>query len=288
MAMTMQTENAPIVRHDAFAGDYRLIVLCAPAIAASCRPGQFLHLRVPGLGQTALRRPFSIYRAEGDEVSVLYKPVGRGTRVMVESQPGETISVIGPLGNGFPLEDDGTDPLLVAGGYGVAPLSFLAHRLGRGGTVFIGGRTASDILCTEDFTAWGWEVIITTENGSRGSPGKVTGALDAWLARRDAAAQAANNITCYACGPEGLMHELALRGVARGWHTWLSLDRPMGCGIGACLACVQRVRLPDGATGWARCCREGPVFEARELVWNDDAAEDAAPESATALKGGAS
>lgn len=259
-------ETATVLEHVAFDGGYRRLIFDAPAIAAACVPGQFLHVRIPELSRESLRRPFSIYRSQGREVHVLYKPVGRGTQAMVDAQPGERFSLLGPLGNGFPLPQEGALPVFVAGGYGVAPLSFLARRLDRPGIVFIGARSAPDILCVADFESLGWDVRVSTEDGSAGSRGRVTEALDRWASEAaNVAADARREL--YECGPEGLARAICARSAQLGWQAWISLDRPMGCGVGACLACVQRVHGEDGRPTWARCCTEGPVFDARTLIW---------------------
>ncbi len=263
---TKLMEDATVRRHDEFGGGYRLLIFHAPRIAVRATPGQFVHIRIPELPRDALRRPFSIYRADGEELHVLYKPVGRGTQAMITAAPGEVFSLIGPLGTGFPVPAADEFPVFVAGGYGVAPLSFLAQRSAVRGVVFIGARTARDILCVEDFGGFGWEARVATEDGTRGERGRVTALVDAWVAERGATG-AAGRPVLYACGPEGLMKVLAARTAAWGWQAWLSLDRPMGCGVGACLACVQRVRDASGQESWARCCTEGPVFDARALVW---------------------
>jgi dihydroorotate dehydrogenase electron transfer subunit len=179
---------------------------------------------------------------------------------------GDSLSVMGPLGRGFPLDRPEAVPLLVGGGYGAAPLSFLAERLPRKGIVFLGGRRAADVLCLDDFARLGWETQVATEDGTRGDKGFVTVLLDRWLDARPAGAPPAE---IYACGPDGLLKALADRAAARGLTAWLSMDRHMGCGAGVCLMCVIRVRKPDGQGGetWARVCKEGPVFEARELLW---------------------
>ena len=140
--------------------------------ARLARPGQFVHVRVTGMEATALRRPFSICGVEDNRLSLLYKTVGRGTEQLSRLRPDDAVSVMGPLGNGFPLSTEGQTPVLVAGGYGVAPLAFLARRLPSRGVALIGGRTADDILCTSDFETLGWEVRIATMDGSRGADGK--------------------------------------------------------------------------------------------------------------------
>jgi dihydroorotate dehydrogenase electron transfer subunit len=262
----MKIERSPVVSHTACGGGYRLIELRAPQITAEVRPGQFVHILIPRLEIAVLRRPFSVFQAERDVLRILYKPIGKGTETLALVQPGEFLNVMGPLGNGFPLDRTGTLPVLVAGGYGVAPLYLLAQRMGARGILFIGGASREHVLAEQDFRDLGWDVRVATEDASAGVRGLVTAALDAWLAQRATGAPP----EFYACGPDGMLRAVGERAMAGGWNAWLSLDRHMGCGVGACLACVQRVRRPDGQAGWARVCKDGPVFEARQVVWEAD------------------
>jgi len=238
------------------------MTLDAKEIADRATPGQFVHLRIPSLEPSALRRPFSIFGARDGQLHILYKTVGRGTGQMTALNVGDDVTVLGPLGNGFPLTPQGT-PLLVAGGYGVAPLCFLAERLPRKGIVFIGGRTADDILAAEPFERLGWTIHIATQDGSQGEAGLVTLPLDREIARLKAEGQ---HLAFYACGPDGLLKAVGERAIANGAQGWLSLDKHMVCGVGACLACVQSIRNPDGTTALACTCRDGPIFEARQLI----------------------
>lgn len=265
----MHIESARVLKHDTCPGGYRALLFKADRIAQVVKPGQFVHLRVPMLHGHVLRRPFSVFDAEGDRLTVLYKPIGTGTRAMQHIAAGTCVNLLGPLGNGFPLDATGTIPVLVAGGYGVAPLRFLASRLAAKGAVFIGAATAEDILEAETFRAWGWAVFIATEDGSAGTQGLVTDALDPWLDARHAEMPP----EFYACGPDGMLHAVADRAHATDTNAWLSLDKHMGCGVGACLACVQRVKSDDGHERWARVCRDGPVFESRHIVWTGSDAE---------------
>lgn len=265
----MHVEDAEVLSHETLGGGYRRLRFRSPRIAACVRPGQFIHLRVPRLDSAALRRPFSVFTAREGALSLLYKCVGKGTAAMQALDPGDPVSLLGPLGTGFPAPQPGCLPVLVAGGYGVAPVCFLAEALDFTGHVFIGGAGEEDILVDESFVELGWPVHVATEDGSRGTRGLVTQALDAWLAELDGGVVP----EFFACGPHGMLRVVAERAAAGGWTAWVSLDRRMGCGVGACLACVQRVRTSDGSETWARGCREGPVFDARDVVWREGDAE---------------
>jgi len=258
----MDITLAEVRRHERVAEHYRLMEFSCPTIASLAQPGQFIHVRVPHAEIMALRRPFSIYRSGGDTLSILYKQVGRGTAAMSMVPNGEKVSIIGPLGRGFPYGPGDTLPVLVGGGYGVAPLYFLAARMERKGVLFVGGAAAADILCTDDFEALEWDVRVATEDGSMGEKGLVTDVLDKWLEGHDGATP-----EFHACGPDGMLKAVGERARNGGWTAWLSLDKHMGCGVGACLACVQRIRDEDGSERWGRVCTDGPVFESRQIVW---------------------
>lgn len=255
--------TARVTAHQHRHGDYRELVLAAPEISSRVLPGQFIHLRVPRLENCLLRRPFSVYRADGDVLSILYKTVGQGTKALTGVVEGEDVNIMGPLGRAFPPPAAGAIPVLVAGGYGVAPLSLFASRAAGDCKVFIGAASEPDVLCVRDFELLGCDVRVTTVDGSLGEKGLVTVALDAWL---DSLGEG-QIPEFYACGPDGLLKAVSDRALEGGWSAWLSLDKHMGCGMGACLACVQRVRKANGDEVWARVCRDGPVFEAREIVW---------------------
>ena len=124
----MIDETTKVVEHSELGAGYRLLAVEAPRIAAELQPGQFVHVRIPALETSALRRPFSVFDADGNHVSIMYKTVGRGTSALNAVRPGDEISILGPLGHGFPIKCEGK-ALLVGGGYGVAPLYFLARRL---------------------------------------------------------------------------------------------------------------------------------------------------------------
>src|SRR5512137_721980 len=171
----MVEQTVPILSNERDTDLYFRLVVRAPQIAPLVQPGQFVHVRILPLKDALLRRPFSIFQVSGDTLSILYKTVGQGTEVLSRMRRGEELSMIGPLGHGFTVPPPaGETPLLVAGGYGMAALYLLAQRSPQKGIAFVGGRRRVDILCEAEFRTLGWDVRITTEDGSHGERGLVT------------------------------------------------------------------------------------------------------------------
>lgn len=257
----MTNEKCRVVEHRDIGAGYRYISFDAPEIAASAEPGQFVHVRVPALEESALRRPFSIFNAEGGRLELLYKTVGRGTAALNAAKPGDVVDVMGPLGHGFPVKCAG-EPLLVGGGFGVAPLYFLARLMKKGGLapkLFVGGRTKADLLALDRFGALGVQVFPATNDGSAGAKGLVTDPLDDELIRLRGIGRP---FELFACGPDPMLKAVAMRATGSKSKGWISMDRHMVCGVGACYACIQKT-----VRGNSRCCIEGPVFAAEDLVW---------------------
>ena len=240
---------------------YFRLVVRAPQIAPQVQPGQFVHVRVLPMKHALLRRPFSVFQVSGDTFSILYKAVGKGTEVLSRMRPGEELSVIGPLGHGFTVpESGGETPLLVAGGYGMAAMYLLAQRSPQKGLVFVGGRRQVDILCEDEFRALGWEVRVTTEDGSLGEKGLVTLPLLAELQRSAAGRK------LFACGPTPMLKVVGQIAAEFNVPAELSMDEHMCCGVGVCLTCVIPVKAGEGWE-FQRTCTEGPVFDARQIAW---------------------
>lgn len=255
----MLNEKCTVLEHVEIGAGYRWLVFSAPVMASGLVPGQFVHVRVPALEPSALRRPFSVFDAEDGKVTLLYKTVGRGTAALNGAKPGDEVEVMGPLGHGFPVKCDGV-ALLVGGGYGVAPLHFLAKRLPGKKILFAGGRTAADLLALDRFARIGdVEVRTATNDGSAGVKGPVTDPLDAAISEIESGG---GRMELFACGPDGMLKAVAMRAVEHGMPGWISMDRHMICGVGACYACIQKT-----VRGNSRCCVEGPVFAAKDLLW---------------------
>ncbi len=248
-------------------GNYFHLILQAPKITKESLPGQFLNIKVNDAYEPLLRRPFSIHRVKGVNVELLYEVVGGATEVLSQRKPGEYLDVIGPLGNGFTLNTKHkTLNILVAGGIGVAPLAFLADRLvhspqcpavHRKPLVLIGAKTKNQVLCGKEFRRLDCQVKVSTDDGSRGSKGKVTDLL------RNLVSSIEYRVSSiYACGPRPMLKEISRISKKYNIPAQVSLEEHMACGIGACLGCVVNTK-----EGFKRVCKEGPVFNADEIIW---------------------
>ena len=241
-------------------------------------PGQFVMVAGANQVEPYLRRAFSVYDQEPAgtgalTISLLGKVIGRGTAALAACLPGQDVPVLGPLGRGFHSMGangpHGGRAALVAGGIGSAGLGLLAQALAREGRPFdfyYGGRSADDLVEVEEFQRLsersGGRLLRTTEDGTAGARGLVTEALAATL--EAGAAQAGRAYEAlYTCGPHGLMAAVARIAVEHGIEGEAAMETPMGCGYGACLGCA--VELEEG--GYALCCRQGPVFNLREVAW---------------------
>ena len=279
----MLEQTVQIVSNERDTDSYFRLGLRAPQIAPLIQPGQFAHIRILPLKDALLRRPFSIFQVTGDTFSILYKTVGKGTDALSRMRAGEELSIIAPLGHGFTLPQAGGEiPLLIAGGYGMAAMFLLAQRSPQKGIVFVGGRRRVDILCEEEFAALGWDVRVTTEDGSRGEKGLVTQPLLAELrSSRGNEAQTKKSETSqslltsaathrklklFACGPTPMLKAVGKIAEDFNLPAELSMDEHMGCGLGVCLTCVIPVKTSDGWE-YQRTCTEGPVFDSRQIVW---------------------
>ena len=258
---------APLASREGLGGAYFLLTFRHPETAREARPGQFVMMKAGLSAEPPLRRPFSILATdpERETFSLFVKAVGPGSGALCAMAPGDEALCLGPLGRPFTAPPAGTEALLVAGGYGVAPFRFLGEELrrtGGRGRLFYGGRTAADLPLLERLGGLGLEIVPATEDGSLGVRGRVTAPLEAHLEA------AKGPVRLYACGPDAMMHAVARIAAARSLEAEVSLDPWMGCGIGTCLGCVVRVQGEDDARWRYRCaCTEGPVFDSARVVW---------------------
>jgi dihydroorotate dehydrogenase electron transfer subunit len=251
--------------------DYSVLVLDAPPIAAAVLPGQFVMVKPSRGTDPLLRRPFSVFEVLRDNsgapsaISILNKRAGRGTSLLYDAEPGSTIGCLGPLGRPFEAVRPPTEAWMVAGGVGLAPFVTLATRLrelGTPTTLFYGARTASELYYTDLFEQLGVELVLATEDGTRGSRGRVTVPLDEALQSTDASPK------LYVCGPTDMMHAVARLAATHRRPCDVSLEQVMGCGLGGCYSCVVLTKDRGLAPHFTRSCIDGPVFDAERIVWD--------------------
>ncbi len=247
-------------------GIYRIRLSCNPNYARAV-PGQFVMVRSSEQIDPLLPRPFSIHRLIQKKGSVtglelLYKVVGKGTQLLSRLQSGDVSAMTGPLGKGFEIPTEVSKAKIVAGGIGVAPMVFLAQALTESKRnlssieVFIGGRTKSDLLCLQDFSAVGLAVHVTTDDGSSGDQCLVTDPLDMAVTKD-------RPDIIFACGPMEMLTCVA--GIAEKHNVCcqVSIETMMACGMGACLGCAVASRKHTHR--YLHACKDGPVFDTRDL-----------------------
>lgn len=234
---------------------FSLTVMC-PEIAGTARAGQFVMVKCGA--ERVLRRPLSICRVRGETFELVFERKGAGTRWLSECARGQTLDVMGPLGNGFELPAGRI--IVVGGGIGSPPMLFAAETAGGGADCVLGFRGSENIILTEDFAKVCGKVILTTDDGSRGVHGTVAAPLEELLKEGGYAAVAA-------CGPRPMLSAVAALSGRYDVKCFVSLEERMGCGTGACVVCVCETRSAGGETSMSRVCRDGPVFNARDVAW---------------------
>ncbi len=234
-------ENIPLT-----ATVYRMVLV--GDTAAITGPGQFVNIQLDGL---YLRRPISVCDCVDDTLTLVYKVVGKGTQQMATMTPGMTLDVLTGLGNGYDMQKAGDKPLLLGGGVGVPPLYMLARLLraqGKAVSVVLGFNTRDEVFYEQKFKDLGCHVTVATADGSYGVKGFVTNAMDV------------DYSYFYTCGPEPMLKAIYKAAATSGQF---SFEERMGCGFGACMGCSCKT-----VTGYKRICKEGPVLEKEEILWD--------------------
>lgn len=248
-------------------GAYLALTVAAPEIAERAHPGQFVNVAVEARS-ALLRRPFSIYRttrqgAWAGTVEFVFDPHGPGTEWLASAQPHDLLDLVGPLGTPFPLPNQRLSCLLVAGGYGAAPLFFLGERLHAEGLrvdMILGAATGERIFNAIEAKRMSASVTFTTEDGSLGVEGRVTDVLDDVI--RDAKVG-----VVYACGPMAMLRAVSLRCAELDVPCQVAVEEHMACGVGVCWTCVVPVRAKDDTIRMKRSCLDGPVFNGARVAW---------------------
>lgn len=228
----------------------------APILAKKARPGQFLHIRIDGNNTVILRRPFSINDVQGDCVSVLYEVKGLGTKIMSTMGTKDKFDIMGPLGKGFVIDLQKERHLMIAGGIGLAPMSFLIKKikkLGLKSHLFYGCRSSSNLLPHPKANCY-----LTSDDGSCGDKGLVTHILVKNIDNFP-------NASVYACGPWPMLKAVAQICHRKNIPCQVSLEAFMACGVGACQGCAVK-----GIDGYLTVCDQGPVFDSSVIDWNQD------------------
>jgi len=273
--------TSSLVAREGLGGPYFLLTFRHPETAREARPGQFVMIKAGVSAEPPLRRPFSILEAspERETFSLFVKAIGPGSKALTALSVGDEAQCLGPLGRPFDPPPDRAEALMIGGGYGVAPFSFLGGELlrdGRKARLFYGGRTTADLPLLVRLRAQGLDVVPATEDGTTGVSGRVTVPLEAHLDKGEGPSR------LYACGPEAMMHAVARIAARRGLEAQVSLDPWMGCGVGTCLGCVVKVQRAEDPRWKYKCaCTEGPVFDASCVVWPGESVSHAS----TARKG---
>ena len=215
--------------------------------SACTRPGQFINIKIEGL---FLRRPISVCDVNGDEITIIYKVVGKGTEAMQNMAVGDKLDVLTGLGNGYDTTFSGDRPLLIGAGVGVPPLYLLAKKLiseNKHVTVLIGFHNKEDVFYADEFASLGAETIVVTSDGSLGLKGRVTDHMNV------------DYSYVYVCGPEAMLRSVYDKSTSSGQF---SFEERMGCGFGACMGCSCKT-----VTGYKRICKDGPVISKEEILW---------------------
>lgn len=250
---------ASVVEHHDVNAGFRLLTLSPDTPALPPEPGQFYMLQANTTFDPLLKRPFSFFSAANNTISFLYRIRGKGTRALAALDPGAKLSVIGPLGNAYPLPEG--DYIAVAGGIGIASLYSLLGAVPGRAVLFWGARNRNELLMPERIEPLVKTVVMTTDDGSVGEQALVSVPVKRFLADHA-------HLPVYACGSTPMMKAVADVCAEAGARCFVSLETYMACGVGACLGCVVKIRTQEHPQGTFRSvCKDGPVFDASAVIW---------------------
>src|SRR6478735_8215197 len=275
--------DATVIANARLSRDYSVLSLAAPEVGKRTQPGQFVMVKPAGITDPLLRRPFSVFEVLRDDagevtgVSILNKRAGRSTNKLYELERGDIVSCLGPLGLPFKPVAAPAEAWMIAGGVGLAPFATLAESLAAShtpATLFYGARTAEELFYLDFFERLGIKIVLTTEDGGRGTKGRVTIPLEAALKN-----VGPHGAMVYACGPEPMLEAVAKLAARYNQPSQVSVERVMGCGLGGCYSCVVPVKrrvdpsadarsTQEEHANLVRSCISGPVFDGAELVWD--------------------
>jgi dihydroorotate dehydrogenase electron transfer subunit len=234
-----------------------MLIHC-PEIAALAKAGQFLHILCDG---KTLRRPISICEIDQkkETIRIIFDIRGEGTYWLSERKQGEQLNILGPLGNGFDIDNDRKSALFIGGGMGVPPLLEAAKAYYGKADAILGFRCSGNKILHEDFEHICKNVFLASDDGSCGEQGFVTDILYKRLTEK-------HYDIIYACGPNAMLEAVSIIAAKNNILCYVSMEERMGCGVGACLVCACKVS-EAGLETYKHVCKDGPVFNAREVVW---------------------
>jgi dihydroorotate dehydrogenase electron transfer subunit len=254
------------------AGQYFVLTVTAPGVPELARPGNFATIAIGDLDSSGLvlRRAFSIHGVQsrgiyGGTIDLVIADSGPGTHWLTQRRRGDVLDIVAPLGRPFALPRDPVSCLLVGGGYGAAPLVFLAEHLRERGCrvdLVLGAATEEKLFGVLEAKRIASTVTLTTDDGSLGEPGQVTDSMLDIMQRAD-------TDVVYACGPMGMLAAVARIAAEAGVYSQCAVEESMACGIGVCMTCVLPVIGDDGVTRMLRSCVEGPIFRGDRVRWDD-------------------
>lgn len=230
------------------------IILNQPEAAKIAEPGQFINIRVSETHYPLLRRPFSICDAEGETITLLFNLLGEGTRMLAHLKPGDSVNIMGPLGKGFKPVKGIKNQIFIAGGMGAAPFPLLARRTEGKISTFIGGKSSREII---ELDLPNRE--IATEDGSAGFKGNVIELLEEKISGKPP-----EDVMIYGCGPTGMLRALKTFCEKHNFVCQVSTECAMACGFGICQGCPTVSATEPG--GYKLVCKDGPVFDIKEIV----------------------
>jgi len=258
----MLETTGTVTANEFLGGDAFWMEIRVPDVAAVALPGQFFMIRCAEGVDPLTARPFSVADVVDDRIAMAYIVVGKGTKLLSEMKPGQTVPVLGPLGRPFKYEIPAKRHVMIAGGIGSAPFPYLARALRETAPeseriMIYGGRSKEHLYALDRFEELMTTVETATDDGSHGHEGFVTDLMPKYL--EDPATR------FYACGPTPMFQSIAKRLEGHENPCEISVEPIMACGFGACYGCVVPMRLGNDFV-YVKSCENGPTFEIRELV----------------------
>jgi dihydroorotate dehydrogenase electron transfer subunit len=240
-------------------------------ISQTSHAGNFINVKVPQCDRVLWRRPFSVHSTNPANKSfqILISAIGRGTSVLKDLKAGEFLDIVGPLGNSFYVRNDLKELIIVGGGIGIAPFKLLledAKNIPCKKTVFFGVGTEKQFCCLKEFEELGGELILSTDDGSKGYSGFVTTPLEQYLDKLDDK----DGAELFVCGPTPMMNTVKQISEKHNIKAQVTVENVMACGFGACVGCPVPLANPtEEGKLYKLACKDGPVFDMSEILLND-------------------